>query len=194
MSVIRAFIAIDLPPDVQDCLTQISTQLRDQIGNQSVRWVPIPNVHLTLKFLGDVSVNNLDVLKEIIRAEAATQKQMEISIGRLGAFPNSRHPRVVWVGVEAPPELTALQRGIEARTTRIGYPKDKREFFPHLTLGRVSRNAPPNDVRTIGDIIRTSSVGFLGAACVQAVHFYKSDLSPSGATYTKMFTAPLEEV
>jgi 2'-5' RNA ligase len=116
---------------------------------------------------------------------------MEISIGRLGAFPKARHPRVVWVGVEAPPELTALQRGIEAGTTKVGYPKDKRPFFPHLTLGRVSRNASPVEVRKIGDIIRSSTVGFLGAATVHEVHFYKSDLMPSGAVYTKLFTAPL---
>lgn len=191
MSVIRAFVAIDLPPDVQDCLTQISAQLKGQVGKKSVRWVPIPNIHLTLKFLGDVSVNNLDVLQEIISAEAAQQKQIEISIGRLGAFPKAAHPRVVWVGVEAPPELTALQRGIEAGTTKVGYPKDKRAFYPHLTLGRVSRNASPKEIRTIGDIIRSSEVGFLGAASVQAVHFYKSELMPSGAVYTKLFTAPL---
>ena len=191
MSVIRAFVAIDLPPDVQDCLAQISAQLREQVGEKSVRWVPIPNIHLTLKFLGDVSVNNLDVLKEIIRAEATLQKPMEISIGRLGAFPKAAQPRVVWVGVEAPPELIALQRSIEARTTKVGYPKDKRTFFPHLTLGRVSRNAAPNEVRKIGEIIRSSTIGFLGAALVQEIHFYKSDLLPSGAVYTKLFTAAL---
>jgi 2'-5' RNA ligase len=191
MSVIRAFVAIDLPPDVQDCLEQISAQLKEQVGEKSVRWVRIPSIHLTLKFLGDVSVNNLDVLKEIISAEAALQKPLEISIGRLGAFPNARHPRVVWVGVEAPPELTSLQRGIELRAIKVGYPKDKRSFFPHLTLGRVSRNAAPNEVRKIGDIIRSSSVGFLGVASVQAVHLYKSDLLPTGAVYTKLFTAPL---
>ncbi len=191
MSVIRAFVAIDLPPDVQDCLTQVSAQLRERVGEKSVRWVPIPNIHLTLKFFGDVSENNLDVLKEIISAEAALQKPMEIGIGRLGAFPKTRHPRIIWVGVEAPPELTSLQRGIETKTNKVGYPKDKRSFFAHLTLGRVTRNAAPSDVRKIGDIIISSAVGFLGAASVQAVHIFKSDLLSTGAVYTKIFTAPL---
>ena len=125
-----AFVAIDLPPDVQECLTQISAQLREQVGERSVRWVPIPNIHLTLKFLGDVSVNNLDVLKEIISAEAAQQKPMEFSVGRLGAFPKAAHPRIVWVGVEAPQELTALQRGIEALELPVelerAFSRDKR--------------------------------------------------------------------
>ena len=189
MSVIRAFIAIDLPPDVQDCLEQVSALLKEQLGEKLVRWVSIPNIHLTLKFLGDVSENNLDVLKEILNSEASLHKPMEISIGHLGAFPKPRHPRVVWIGVEAPPELTALQRGIEARTTKVGYPKDKRAFFPHLTLGRVSRNAASGEVRKIGDLIHSSTIGFLGAACIQDVHLYRSDLQPSGAVYTKLFTA-----
>jgi 2'-5' RNA ligase len=137
MSVIRAFIAVDLPSDVQDCLEQISAKLKDQIGEKSVRWVSVPNIHLTLKFLGDVSENNLDVLKEIISAEAALQKPMEFSVGRLGAFPKMVRPRVVWVGVEAPSDLLMLQRGIETRTAKVGYPKDRRKFSPHLTLGRV---------------------------------------------------------
>ena len=191
MSVIRAFIAIDLPPDVQDCLEQVSAKLKDQIGEKSVRWVSVPNIHLTLKFLGDVSENNLDVLKEIISAEAALQKPMEFSVGRLGAFPKMLRPRVVWVGVEAPPELVAIQRGIEARTAKVGYPKDRREFSPHLTLGRVSRNASPGEVRKIGEVLQASKVGFLGVARVPEIHLFKSDLKPTGAVYTKLFSAPL---
>ena len=190
MSVIRAFIAIDLPPDVQECLEQVSTKLQAEIGEKAVRWVPVPNIHLTLKFLGDVSVNNLHVLQEILIAEAAHQAPLEISVGRVGAFPKIRRPRVIWVGVEAPSELLTLQRSIESRTARVGYPVDEREFSPHLTLGRVSRNASPQEVRQIGDVLSASKIGFLGVARVQSVHLYKSDLLPSGAVYTKMFTAP----
>ncbi len=135
MSVIRAFIAIDLPPDVQDCLEQVSAELKEQVGEKCIRWVPVSNIHLTLKFLGDVSLKNLNVLQEILSAEVMAQKPMEISIGRLGAFPKIRRPRVLWVGVEGPPELITLQRGIESSAIKVGYSKDKREFFPHLNLG-----------------------------------------------------------
>jgi 2'-5' RNA ligase len=115
---------------------------------------------------------------------------MELSIGSLGAFPNTRHPRVLWAGVEAPPELSSLQRGIETRTTKIGYPKDKRAFSPHLTLGRVSRNCNAGQLREISDMISSNKIGFLGAACVQSLHIYKSVLTPNGAVYTKLFSAP----
>jgi len=192
MSVIRAFIAIELPPDVQDCLEQVSAQLKEQLGEKSVRWVPVQNIHLTLKFLGDVSVNSLGVLKEIMRAEAALHKPITFSVGSLGAFPKARSPRVIWVGVEAPAELIAFQKGVEARVTKVGYPADQRAFSPHLTLGRVSRNVSPGEVRKIGEVISASRVGFLGITRVEGVHLFKSDLQTSGAVYTRLFTASLE--
>jgi len=189
MSVIRAFIAIDLPSEVQDCLRQILTQLNEQMGDVPVRWVAAENIHLTLKFLGDVSTNNIQVLTELLEAETANQKPMVISVGGVGAFPKIRSPRVIWVGVEAPQELVALQRQIDSHTARIGYARDRRPFSPHLTLGRVSRNATPQDVRKIGDVLASQKIGYLGVARMRAVHLYRSDLKPSGAEYTKLFTA-----
>ncbi len=191
MSVIRAFIAIELTPEVQNSLEKVSRKLQAQVNARVVRWVPPENIHLTLKFLGDVSVKNLDVLQELIAGEAAQHKPMEFSVGGLGAFPKTRRPRVIWVGIEAPAELHALQRSIEARTTRIGYPPDNRPFSPHLTIGRVNRSASPEDIRNIGDVLNAMPVGFLGAVRVQAVHLFKSDLRPTGAVYSKIFTTPL---
>lgn len=189
MSVIRAFIAVDLPSEIQGCLDKIIKQLKQQMGPVPVRWVASQNIHLTLKFLGDVSLNNLEVLRELLQVEAATQKPIVVSIGGVGAFPKVRSPRVIWVGVEAPPELEALQRGIDSRTTHIGYAPDQRPFSPHLTLGRVSRNASPQEVRIIGDVLCTQKIGFLGVARILAVHLYRSDLRPDGAVYTRLFTA-----
>jgi len=170
-------------------LRQILTQLNEQMGDVPVRWVAAENIHLTLKFLGDVSTNNIQVLTELLEAETANQKPMVISVGGVGAFPKIRSPRVIWVGVEAPQELVALQRQIDSHTARIGYARDRRPFSPHLTLGRVSRNATPQDVRKIGDVLASQKIGYLGVARMRAVHLYRSDLKPSGAEYTKLFTA-----
>jgi 2'-5' RNA ligase len=189
MSVIRAFIALDLPPEIIDCLEQITNQLQEQMGDVPVRWVAAQNIHLTLKFLGDVSVTNIKVLTELLESETISQKPMVISVGGVGAYPKVRSPRVIWVGIESPQELLALQRGIDAQTARIGYTPDLRAFSPHLTLGRVSRNASPQEVRKIGDVLASQKVGFLGVARIHAVHLYRSDLKPSGAVYTKLFTA-----
>ncbi len=192
MSVVRAFIAVDLPSDLQERLAQVTGDLQDLMGNVPVRWVPAENMHLTLKFLGDVSSNNMGVLYDIIRGETVDREPMVISLGGLGAYPKPRRPRVIWVGVEAPSELMALQSGVDKQTGRVGYARDRRPFSPHITLGRVSRNAVPTDVRIIGDILCTKKIGFLGMARVRAVHLYRSDLQPGGAVYSRLFSANLE--
>jgi 2'-5' RNA ligase len=99
---------------------------------------------------------------------------------------------VLWAGVEAPDDLYTLQRRIEAEAARLGYAPDKREFNPHLTLGRVSRNANPRQIREISEKLRQYKVGFLGAARIHEVHLFRSDLTPEGAVYTKIFSAPLD--
>jgi len=191
MSVVRAFIAVDIPPDLQARLVKLAEDLRAQMGDVPVRWVPAENMHLTLKFLGDVSLANLDLLTDIIRSEAAERDEMVISLGGVGAFPHPRRPRVIWAGVEAPPELEMLQRCIERETARIGYPPEERPFSPHITLGRVSRGAAPAEVRAVGDVLQANKVGFLGVARLKEVHLYRSDLQRGGAVYTRMFSAPL---
>jgi 2'-5' RNA ligase len=193
MSVIRAFIAIDLTPEIIQRLEQVSAQLRKRLEGVPVRWVPVDNIHLTLKFLGDVSLANVDMLKKILLSEVEGHHAFEISVGGLGAFPSPRRPRVVWVGVEAPAELAAVQNGVESAMARLGYAREDRPFSPHLTLGRVSRNAVGGDERLIGEAIEAIKLGFLGAACVNQVHLYKSDLHPNGAVYTRLFTASLKE-
>ena len=189
--VIRTFIAVDLPSSVLDALGQISTQLQSKLSNTPVRWVNFEKMHLTLKFLGDVSTENIGMVERILRSEAAKRPVMEIGIGGIGAFPKPRHPRVIWIGVEAPSELFDLRRGIEDGVARLGYNYDKYEFTPHLTLGRISRKASATDVRAVGNVLHDFQVGFIGVARIDAVHLYRSDLHPDGAKYTRLFSANL---
>lgn len=192
MSVLRAFIAIDLPPEIQGKLDQAARQLRAGLPEAVVRWVPAKNIHLTLKFLGDVSINNLEYLKHMLDSEAARCPIFEIEVGELGAFPNLRRPRVILVKVTAPAELGALQRGIEDGAARLGYAREERPFSPHLTLGRVSRNAAPQEAARIGQALEGARVGSLGKAQVRAVHLYRSDLQPSGAIYTILHSGAMK--
>ncbi len=191
MSVIRAFIAIDLSSDIQHRLDDVLQNYKSQLSNIPIRWVAATNIHLTLKFLGDVSLSNLNILTDMIQTEISTHHQFDISVGGSGAYPNIRQPRVIWVGVEAPPELTAIQNGIETTTTRLGYTREERAFSPHLTLGRVSRNVTSQDVKAISKVLEAMRVGFLGATCVEKVHLYRSDLQPTGAVYTQIFSSSL---
>lgn len=193
MAPIRAFIAVDLSPSIQQAIQKYVNNLRQLVGD-SVRWVPAGNIHLTLKFLGDISPTSLEMLNQMLRAEGETCPPFDISIGGLGSFPNSKRPRVLFVGVQAPAELEALQSGIESACARLGYESDLRPFSPHLTIGRVRDRVPPESLRRIGRTLEETKIDSLGAARVDSVHLYKSELKPGGSVYTKLYSAPLHSV
>ena len=191
MTAIRAFIAIDLHSDVQQKLGDIIRRLKPLAGD-AVRWVPEHNIHVTLKFLGDTSPANLEVLKKIITSESGRYTPMALTLTALGAFPNLRRPRVIWVGVEAPPALAAITRGIEAETLRLGYAAEDRPFSPHLTLGRLSHNASPDDIRKIGELLVRFPTTLDAAVTVKTVTLFRSDLLPGGAVYTPIHIAAFQ--
>jgi 2'-5' RNA ligase len=191
MSVIRAFIAVNLSAQVRQCLEDVAQQAKSRLPGKAVRWVAVNNIHLTIKFLGDVSIANLELLKQVLQVEVARYPEFDFEVAGLGAFPSNRRPRVLWVGVQAPPELSTLQRGVENELARLGYAAEERDFSPHLTLGRVSRTSTPEEIRRIGDVLQNFTIGSLGTTHVKEVHLYRSDLQPGGAVYTRLFSAPL---
>jgi len=193
MEVIRAFIAINLSADVLERIEQVALDLKKRMNSVPIRWVPTENIHLTLKFLGNVSTANLELLKDILGNVASNHHECDISVGGIGVFPKPHNPRVIWVGMEVPQELFNLQREIEIETARLGYSREHRPFSPHLTFGRVSRNASTEDVHIIAEILENYKVGFLGATRVRTVYLFRSDLKPEGAEYTPIHSAALNE-
>jgi RNA 2',3'-cyclic 3'-phosphodiesterase len=194
MDAIRAFIAIELPETLRRELDSITHKLQEQCAaaggegaRKAVRWVPASNIHLTLKFLGEVSTANVQALARMLKTEATRHIPFDIEIAGLGAFPNVRRPRVIWVGSEAPPNLAALQRAIEAETRALGYPTEERPFSPHLTLGRISQNATPPEATAVAHALSAVQVGSLGCVHVNQVHLFQSDLRPTGAVYTSLY-------
>ncbi|MGE5074121.1 MAG: RNA 2',3'-cyclic phosphodiesterase [Anaerolineae bacterium] len=193
MSLLRAFIAAELPPTLQDSIHNATADLRETLDNGLIRWVPAHNVHLTLKFLGDVSASSLDLIKQMMVTEASQFPAFDMQVEGLGCYPNIRRPRVLWVGLKAPAELASLQRGIETAAARLGYESEEREFSPHLTIGRVRQNASSGDVHKIRTGMESCRVGSLGTAHDDAVHLFKSELRPEGSIYSKLFSAPLQK-
>jgi len=193
MDVIRAFIAVNLNQDILNRIEQVALDLQKRMNPVSIRWVPIENIHLTLKFLGNVSTANLEILKDILGKVVSNHHECDISVGGIGVFPKPHNPRVIWVGMEVPQELIALQKNIEIETARLGYSREYRPFSPHLTFGRVSRNASPQDVRVIAETLENYQVGFLGATRVRTVYLFRSDLKPDGAEYTPIYSSALKE-
>ncbi|MEW6404737.1 MAG: RNA 2',3'-cyclic phosphodiesterase [Chloroflexota bacterium] len=189
----RAFIAVDLPVSLQDAIQQQTVRLRQALDSSLVRWTPAHNIHLTLKFLGDISPANLELLREMLTREAEQHPAFDMRLADLGSFPTSRRPHVIWVGLHAPTILESLQRGIESAAARLGYGPEERPFSPHLTIGRVRQNLSTQDAQKIRLALETTKIGELGTARVDCAHLYKSDLQPGGSVYTKLFSARLKK-
>lgn len=190
MNMIRTFIAISLPSQVKQIINQYSTILQRQIGG-AVRWVSTENIHLTLKFIGDISPASLKTLTEALQTEASQHAQFTLKISGLGVYPNRQHPRVLWIGVQAPNELGKLQNAIATTTARLGYPTESKSFSPHLTIGRVRDHIRPSELQTIKHALDTTQVSEIGEALVNCIQLFRSDLRPEGPIYTSLFRVPL---
>lgn len=192
MGLLRAFIAVEIPESIQKAIEKETVNLRKAADTLLVRWVPTSNIHLTLKFLGDISESNLQFIKQMLMQECSQHSPFEMQIGKLGSFPTPKRPRVIWVGIDAPAELTKIQQAIEAASSRLGYTKEDRDFSPHLTIGRVRPGLSTTDIQKIRMALESNHVTMLGSAKINALHLYKSDLQTGGSVYTRLFSAPLK--
>jgi len=190
---LRSFTAIRLPAEIQQAIAQSTSGLQRALPKPLVRWVPVQNIHLTLKFFGDVSPANLEQLAEALQAEAAGHAAFPVSVGGLGAFPNPRRARILWIGLEAPAGLAALQRGLESAAARMGYEAENRPFSPHLTIGRVGQSVTAADLQKIRSALEGTAVGQLGTFQVEAVSIFKSDLQPGGSVYTQLHSLAMKK-
>jgi len=193
MSLLRAFIAIEIPIGIRQTVCKVTSDLRNGVG-ALIRWVPMENMHLTLKFLGDVAPSNVDMLSQMLRAEADLFNCFELHLTGLGSFPNLKRPRVIYIGIQAPAALETLHRGIESASRRLGYESEERGFSPHLTIGRVKQNVTATEQQTIRRALEETKIDSLGTARVDSVHLYKSDLKPTGSVYTRLYSAPLKKL
>ena len=192
MNLLRAFIAVEIPLELREAVGKATAPLQKGSG-AVVRWVSTENMHLTLKFLGDVSPNNVEMLSQMLRAEADLFSCFDLRLSGLGSFPSLKRPRVIFIGIQAPPTLEALQRGLESACRRLGYESEERRFSPHLTIGRVKQNVTAPEQQTIRRALEETRIDALGTARVDSVHLYKSDLRPTGSVYTRLYSAPLKK-
>jgi RNA 2',3'-cyclic 3'-phosphodiesterase len=184
----RTFIAVPLPKECQILLEQMQQSLR--ACQAEVRWVAIPFIHLTLKFLGEVDPEAISKLNVLLSEICKSEHRFELRLRGFGCFPNVKNPRIIWCGIEGETDsLLRLQHIVEYAGTKLGFAPEDRPFHPHLTLGRIQgrRNLQP-----LMDRIAEGS----DLACgFHADHFqiYKSSLKPQGAVYTVLNTIVLNE-
>ena len=194
MDAIRAFIAIELPAVILQQIGEIETRLKSQMPPDCIRWVKPDSIHLTLKFLGQVPSDQIDLITASLKNALTPHHAFALEVADAGCFPDLHHPRVIWVGVKEDPPghiLQHVQRSVENAISPLGYPTEARDFSPHLTLGRIARDVRTTDLKKVGDVIGASQIGLLGRWDVINVALIKSDLRPTGAMYTVLARAPL---
>jgi 2'-5' RNA ligase len=179
---IRSFIAIELPDGIKSVLENIQQELKSM--RLRARWVKPKNIHLTLKFLGNVDPLDIDNIAGAIDDAAREFAPFTLKVGGIGFFPGIKRPRVVWVGLDGDSQiLLDLQRNLEDHLAALGFQKEKRAFKAHLTLGRI-RNAVHPDIA--GRAIEPSTGPGEQQFTADRIILFKSDLKPTGAEYSKL--------
>ncbi len=188
MTLLRIFIAIEIPAEIKNAIAIQTSSLRQRAGNL-VRWVTPENTHLTIKFLGDIKPEGLEPLAQAIQAVCRQQAAFEINVSGSGCFPNLRQPRIIWVGLNAPPDLGLLHGQIEAAMLPLGHAVEARSFSAHLTIGRVREPLKPADLALLRSALAEQNSGELGTFSVCSLTLFKSELRPGGPLYTPLFNA-----
>lgn len=173
----RLFVGIPIAGDAQRELLALLGALRE--SGWPVRWVREEGLHLTLKFYGEVVPERLEVIEESVRHAGQGTGPLELRLGDLGAFPGPGRPRVLWMGVDAPPALTLLYDRLERSGEAIGFPPEGAPYHPHVTLGRVreGHRAPPHGLEAFHEAY--ARVAFVAAQLV----LFESVLTTQGPRY-----------
>ena len=187
-STIRTFIALELPPSLISLLAKVQENLQSM--GLRAKWVRPENIHLTLKFLGNINSADIDNIGGAMVDAVGNFEPFNLVAGGIGVFPGVNRPRVIWVGLKGQIQLLfAMQRLLEDNLAALGYKKEKRPFKGHLTLGRFKQSVNPNTIRRVLQELGDLTIEEFTA---RRVIFYKSDLKPTGAVYSQLQQAVLE--
>lgn len=186
MESIRSFIAIDLPSQVRRALASLQHGLMPSTP-PGVKWVDTESLHLTLKFLGAVPANRLSLVSERLAVVVSGIVPLSLGVEGLGAFPNPRHPRVVWAGLVGEVDrLLQLQRAIDSALSPLGFAKEDRPFVPHLTLARLREDMTLQERQNFAQCFLDAHLEALSPFKVEAIYLMKSQLTPQRAIYSRL--------
>jgi len=178
----RLFVAMDIPEDVRSALAALIAKLRP--AHRNARWVRIEGLHVTLKFIGETSSEKSAEIKNTL-ASIPSSAPIQINFRGLGFFPNDRRPRVLWAGIAAGAELSALASSVDTALASMAFPREERAFSPHLTLARFDT---PRGLDALHAAIEKAAPFEFGSATAKEFHLYQSVLKPGGAEYTRLAT------
>ncbi|HPD56574.1 MAG TPA: RNA 2',3'-cyclic phosphodiesterase [Smithellaceae bacterium] len=180
---IRAFLAIEPPAAILDAVGTLQEKLKKEIAGK-VNWTKAQGNHLTLKFFGNISQNDVKNICAAAEKQIALIPPLSLKIEKTGCFPGGKNPRVLWLGVTGDTEkLAALQARLEEGFENIGFAREGRNFRPHLTLGRIK---DPRQAKGAGEALRKYEDYCAGAFICNEMFLFQSRLNPQGAIYTKL--------
>ena len=142
------------------------------------------NIHLTLKFIGNIELNTLEQLKAALASIIATRQEIAYNLEKFGVFPNVDHPRILWLGVKAPIALIELVDMLEENAARYGIQRETRPFTPHLTLCRFNQDMDGTSIRGFMNSFSSALLNFSCEDSLNTITVFKSILTPNGALYT----------
>lgn len=182
METIRSFIAI--PITVEENLCKVWENMRRQFDDKQVKWVNPDVLHLTLFFLGETPIKAIDQMQNALKSETKNCKPFDINLKGLGYFGQKTNPKVIWVGVEKHEALEQLHLITNEVVTSFGFTPDERGFNPHITLGRPKHLANP---LALIDFLKSNNEVSFQQSNANAIIHYKSELTATGAVYTKLY-------
>jgi RNA 2',3'-cyclic 3'-phosphodiesterase len=188
---IRSFLAFELPPDIKRMVKDISEDIRRT--RLDLKWVKVDNIHLTVVFMGNIRSEDVRAIGEEAGDVCVGFEPFEIALKGLGVFPNTRRPRVLWLGLEIETErISSFRDSLQERLLDFGVREEKRAFTPHLTLGRFRK--PEMYDPLLGDIISRYADIKSPVGRLEELVMFKSELRPGGAEYTKLKSFPLKGI
>ena len=183
---IRSFIAIELPEEVKTGLRRLQTGLKLP-EHTFVKWVAPESIHLTLKFLGNISPAKVAEITRVMEQASQGVSPFQLEVTEVGAFPNMRQPRVLWVGIKGEIDtLVVWQQRIDKGLLPLGFAKETRPFTPHLTLARLREGCSPGDRRDFGEMVAKTPIEVSYKFNVNRLSLMKSQLLPGGAVYSRL--------
>jgi 2'-5' RNA ligase len=191
---LRTFIAVDLTENVICKIEKITTYLKTQTPPKTIKWVSSDNLHLTIKFLGEVPEHKLDQIKKLSREAVQTISPFKIDVEGLGMYPNPTKPRVIWLGISNGQFLTEIHNRLDQSLAVMDIKQEQRPFSPHLTIGRIKKSAYVDDILKVGEILSQFKVNRLGTVLVEKIRLYQSELKPQGPIYTPLLDISLNKV
>jgi 2'-5' RNA ligase len=186
---VRTFIAVEITPGVRSRARQLIDRFRATGAN--VKWVEPENLHLTLSFLGEVDVLEIPEICSTVTAAVGDYEPFDIEVRGVGAFPDIKRPRTVWMGVvEGAEEMVALHSSLEKGLAKLGYRAENRRFRPHITLGRFRHS--PQGIGELGELIQQNQDYLADTVGVSEVVVFSSRLDRGGPEYEPLGTIELK--